>query len=94
MNGKRMLQNLPFAVSGGVLLALWAAGNSKKAVLLCGVLALAAAVALGRAPVLGRWLRYRRDPLGAVCFLPATGNLRASPPGWGWPPVCWWRCWR
>ena len=32
MNGKRMLQNLPFAVSGGVLLALWAAGNSKKAV--------------------------------------------------------------
>ena len=75
MNGKRMLQNLPFAVSGGVLLALWAAGNSKKAVLLCGVLALAAAVALGRAPVLGRWLRDRRDPLGAVC-----GALAAA---WG-----------
>ena len=80
MNGKRMLQNLPFAVSGGVLLALWAAGNSKKAVLLCGVLALAAAVALGRAPALGRWLRARRDLLGAVC-----GALAAA---WGGRALC------
>ena len=49
MNGKRILQNLPFALSGGMLLALWAAGSSKKAVLLCGVLALLGAAALGRA---------------------------------------------
>lgn len=75
MNGKRTLQNLPFAVSGGILLALWGAGNSKKAVLLCGVLALAAALALGRAPALGPWLRARLRPLGAVC-----GALAA---GWG-----------
>ena len=39
------------------------------------MLALAAAVALGRAPVLGRWLRDRRDPLEAVC-----GALAAA---WG-----------
>ena len=75
MNGKRILQNLPFALSGGMLLALWAAGSSKKAVLLCGVLALLGAAALGRAPALWGWLRARLDPLGAVC-----GALAAA---WG-----------
>lgn len=75
MNGKRILQNLPFALSGGVLLALWTAGSSKKAVLLCGVLALLGAVTLGRAPALWGWLRARLAPLGAVC-----GALAAA---WG-----------
>ena len=60
MNGKRILQNLPFALSGGMLLALWAAGSSKKAVLLCGVLALLGAAALGRAPALWGWRSVRR----------------------------------
>lgn len=67
MNGKRMLQNLPFALSGGVLLALLAAGNSKKQVLLCGVLALAAAVGLGFAPRLSGWLRARLRAVPLVC---------------------------
>lgn len=73
MNGKRILQNLPFAVSGGVLLALWLAGSSKKAVLACGVAALVLAVLLGRAPALAAWLRARLRPLGGVCGLVLAG---------------------
>lgn len=73
MNGKRILQNLPFGVSGGVLLALWAAGNSKKAVLLCGAAAVVLAVLLGRAPALTAWLRGKRRPLSAACGVVAAG---------------------
>lgn len=73
MNGKRILQNLPFGVSGGMLLALWLAGNSKKAVLACGAAAVVLALLLGRAPALLPWLRARLRPLGAVCAVLAAG---------------------
>lgn len=70
---KRFWQNLPFAVSGAVLLALWGAGNSKKKVLLAAVLGLMAAAVLALAPAVRPWLQKRLRPFTVGAGLLAAG---------------------
>lgn len=67
--GARFIQNLPFAISGAVLLALWVAGNSKKLVLLAGLLGLAAACVLSAAPALRPWLKTKLNWPAVLCAL-------------------------